>query len=60
MAFRPRDLADRMARQRKAGDGYLRETFTLPRDAARAKAYQAIGRVKFEGMHYRTDIAEAR
>ncbi len=29
-------------------------------DAARAKAYQAIGRIKFEGMHYRTDIAEAR
>jgi len=26
-------------------------------DEARAKAYQAIGRVKFEGMHYRTDIA---
>ena len=41
----PRDLADRMATQRlrrKAGgrpaDGYLRETFTLPRVAARAKA----------------------
>jgi len=29
-------------------------------DAAKAKAYQAIGRIKFEGMHYRTDIAEAR
>jgi hypothetical protein len=38
MAFRPRDLADRMARRRKAPDGYLRETFTLPREAARAKA----------------------
>jgi len=38
MAFRPRDLADRMARRRKSGDGYMRETFTLPRDAARAKA----------------------
>ena len=44
----PRDLADRMAARRtglrrKAGgqlpsDGYLRETFTLPRVAARAKA----------------------
>lgn len=38
MAFRPRDLADRMARRRKSGDGYLRETFTLPREAARAQA----------------------
>ncbi len=44
----PRDLADRMARRRprqKAGfggrapaDGFLRETFTLPRETARAKA----------------------
>jgi hypothetical protein len=34
----PRDLADRMARRRKSADGYLRETFTLPREKARAKA----------------------
>ncbi len=44
----PRDLADRMTRRRlrrKAGfggqepaDGYLRETSTLPREKARAKA----------------------
>lgn len=33
----PRDLADRMAR-RRIGDGFLRETFTLPREIARAKA----------------------
>ena len=38
MAFRPRDLADRMAGRRKPGDGYLRETFTLPREKARIKA----------------------
>ena len=38
MAFRPRDLADRMAGRRKPDDGYLRETFTLPRDKARTKA----------------------
>ena len=36
MAFRPRDLADRMAGRRN--DGYLRETFTLPRDKARTRA----------------------
>jgi hypothetical protein len=40
MAFRPRDLASRMSGRRKPGgsDGYLRETFTLPREQARAKA----------------------
>ncbi len=38
MAFRPRDLAGRMAGRRKPADGYLRETFTLPRDEARTKA----------------------
>jgi hypothetical protein len=34
----PRDLADRMARRHKPGDGFLRETFTLPRETARARA----------------------
>ena len=38
MAFRPRDLADRMAARQRPDDGYLRETFTLPRDKARATA----------------------
>jgi hypothetical protein len=47
MVFRPRDLADRMSARRrpkeglqKEGfqDGFLRETFTLPREKARAKA----------------------
>jgi hypothetical protein len=42
MAFRPRDLAGRMSARRKGGvkgaDGYLRETFTLPREKARAVA----------------------
>jgi hypothetical protein len=38
MASRPRDLADRMARRRKPDDGYLRETFTLPREQARSRA----------------------
>ncbi|PPQ19161.1 hypothetical protein GA0061098_102275 [Bradyrhizobium shewense] len=46
MADRPRDLAERMAGRRKiagkpgqtVGDGYLRETFTLPRAAARERA----------------------
>lgn len=38
MPFRPRDLADRMARRCDAPDGFLRETFSLPREEARAKA----------------------
>jgi hypothetical protein len=38
MASRPRELADRMAARRKLDDGYLRETFALPRDQARSKA----------------------
>jgi hypothetical protein len=38
MASRPRDLADRMAARHKPDDGYLRETFSLPRGEARARA----------------------
>ena len=38
MVFRPRDLARRMADRRRPSDGYLRETFTLPREEARRKA----------------------
>ncbi|QUS39575.1 hypothetical protein RPMA_12550 [Tardiphaga alba] len=42
----PRRLADRMASRhaRLTGDGYVRETFTLPRDAARAKAREILER----------------
>jgi len=39
----PRDLANRMAARRKA-DGYLRETFTLPRAEARMKARDFLNR----------------
>jgi hypothetical protein len=44
MAFRPRDLADRMAARRKLDDGYLRETFKLPREQARSKAREFLSR----------------
>ena len=44
MAFRPRDLADRMAGRRRPADGFLRETFTLPREAARSKAREFLQR----------------
>ena len=35
---RPRDLAGRMAGRKRPDDGFLRETFTLPREVARSKA----------------------
>lgn len=38
MVFRPRDLADRMAARRMPDDGFLRETFILPRAEARTTA----------------------
>ena len=38
MVLRPRDLADRMAARHQPDDGFLRETFTLPRAEARTKA----------------------
>jgi hypothetical protein len=44
MVFRPRDLASRMAGPRKPADGYLRETFTLPRDEARLRARDFLAR----------------
>jgi len=44
VVFRPRDLASRMAGGRKPVDGYLRESFTLPRDEARARARDFLDR----------------
>jgi hypothetical protein len=49
MASTPRDLAGRMAggriaRRQKSGDGFLRETFTLPREQARVKARDFLAR----------------
>ena len=44
MISRPRDLAGRMAGRRTRDDGYLRETFSLPREKARAKARDFLAR----------------
>ena len=44
MVMRPRDLASRMATRRKPDDGYLRETFTLPREVARTRARDFLSR----------------
>lgn len=40
----PRRLAERMRTRQQARDGFVRETFTLPRDAARAKAREILKR----------------
>jgi hypothetical protein len=50
MAYRtPKELADQMAGKRsrdrlQSDDGYVRETFTLPREEARAKAREWLDR----------------
>jgi hypothetical protein len=44
MASRPRDIADRLAQRKARDDGFLRESFTLPRDAARLKARDFLSR----------------
>ena len=44
MASRPRDMAERLAQRKSRDDGFLRETFTLPRDAARLKARDFLSR----------------
>lgn len=45
----PRDLADRLSRRRQPGDGFLRQTFTLPREKARAKARDFLTRYPAAG-----------
>jgi hypothetical protein len=42
MAGRPRDLAERASNWRQPDSGYLRETFTLPLEAARLKAREIL------------------
>ena len=44
MASSPRDLASRMTGRRKPDDGYVRQTFTLPREKARAAARDFLAR----------------
>ena len=59
MAFRPRDLASRMAgrRQRQRDDGFVRETFTLPREAARSRARDFLTRYPKEAYMSSGSIA---
>ncbi len=38
----PRRLAERMRTRQQTNDGFVRETFTLPREAARAKAREIL------------------
>lgn len=59
---RPADLAKRMARRRDARgerrDSFRRETFQLPREAARAKARELFDR--FPKAAYMTEIESWR
>jgi hypothetical protein len=59
MAFRPRDLAERMARRRSsAADGFVRETFSLPRQEARDKARAFLK--KYPKAAYMTEVERWR
>jgi hypothetical protein len=59
MASRPRDLADRMAgRRTRAPDGFVRETFSLPRREARDKARDFLK--KYPKEAYMTEVERWR
>jgi hypothetical protein len=60
MSGSPKDLADRMAarRDRKRDDGFLRETFTQPRDTARKTARAFLDR--FPKQAYMTEVERWR
>jgi len=57
---RPRDLAERMAQAgaRRKCDSFRRDTFALPREAARAKAREMFAR--FPKAAYMTEIESWR
>ncbi len=59
---RPRDLVERMAqtgaRRQRARDSFRRDTFALPREAARAKAREMFAR--FPKAAYMTEIESWR
>ena len=58
MAFRPRDLADRMAARRRTDDGFLRETFSLPVAEARIAARNFFSR--FPRAAYMSEVESWR
>lgn len=59
---KPADLArrsaERLAQRRRPGDGFRRETFALPREAARAKAREFFQR--FPKAAYMTEVESWR
>jgi len=58
MVFKPRDLASRMAGRPRRQDGYVRQTFALPRDQARAKARDFL--VRYPKQAYMTAVESWR
>lgn len=53
-----RRSAERLAERRRAADGFRRETFALPREAARAKAREFFRR--FPKAAYMTEVESWR
>lgn len=49
MAYRPRDLTDRISKRREPEYGFSRATFTLPVEAARLKAREILKQFPQDG-----------
>lgn len=49
MSYQPRDFASRMLERRKPDDGFSRQTFTLPVEAARLKAREILKQLPQRG-----------
>ena len=58
MASRPSDLADRMSYRREPDDRFMRQTFMLPLEVARAKAREILNQLPQGG--YTTIVEQWR
>jgi hypothetical protein len=58
MDSRPSDLADRVANRREPDDGFMRQTFMLPVEVARAKAREILDSLPQDG--YSTVVEQWR
>jgi hypothetical protein len=58
MSSQPRDLADRISNRREPVDGFMRETFMLPVEVARAKAREILNSLPQSG--YSTIVEQWR
>jgi hypothetical protein len=58
MSSQPRDLADRISNRREPDDGFMRKTFMLPVEVARAKAREILNSLPQSG--YSTIVEQWR